>query len=260
MGSIAFDHAAEYYDRTRSLPADAQRAVIELLAGELRGRARCLEIGVGTGRIALDLMAAGIPMAGVDLARPMLQRLVEKSGGAAPFPIAVADATALPCPSATFGAAIACHVLHLIPAWMLAVEELVRVIAPGGVLLVDMGGSPTPIGREVQEHFFAHTRLQRRQRPGVDDPDLLDAALARHGMRPRLLPPVALTIQATIGSVVQRLEDGTFSGCWTLTEDERRAAAADTRAWASERYGPLDHVHTIESHVAWRAYDVPDAG
>src|SRR5689334_8211316 len=117
MGSIAFDQAADYYDRTRRLEPDIHAAVIDLLVGELRERGRGLEVGVGTGRIALDLHRAGVPMAGVDLSRPMLERLVEKAGGVAPFPLAVADATALPAPGHAFGAGIACHVLHLIPQW-----------------------------------------------------------------------------------------------------------------------------------------------
>lgn len=257
MGSIAFDQAAEYYDQTRRLPAADQEAVTAILTAELRGRGRCLEIGVGTGRVALDLHAAGIPMGGVDLARPMLARLVEKAGGTAPFPIAVADATALPCPPATFGAAIACHVLHLIPTWTRAVEELVRVVAPGGVILVDIGGSPTLFGREISERFFSHTSLGRRSRPGLNDPAALDELLAGHGARPRVLPRIPVRVEATVESVILRLERGQMSGCWSLGEDELRSAANETRAWARERFGPLDRTHASDGEIVWRAYDMP---
>lgn len=258
MGSIAFDQAAEYYDRTRELPPEVHAAVIEVLARELRARGPCLEVGVGTGRIALDLHRAGVPMAGVDLARPMLDRLVEKAGGAPPFPLAVADATALPWREAAFGAALACHVLHLIPPWQAAVEELVRVVGAGGVVLVDMGGDAPGVGREVARHYFAQTRLGRRSRPGLNDPGELDELLARHGMAPRLLPPVRQRRDGvTIEAVIQRLEDGVFSGCWPLDDDERRAAGAATREWAREHLGPLDSPHAVEAEIVWRAYDVP---
>src|SRR5258706_13413454 len=122
--SIAFDQAVEYYDATRSLPPAAQRAVVEQLTGELAGRGRCLEVGVGTGRIALDLHRNGVAMAGVDLSAPMLRKLVQKAGGSAPFPLAVADATRLPVAGGAVGAAIVCHVLHLIGSWRLAAEGL----------------------------------------------------------------------------------------------------------------------------------------
>src|SRR5215469_7147073 len=112
--SIAFDRAAGYYDETRHLQPAAHDALVGQLVHELRGRGRCLEVGVGTGRIALDLHRRGVAMAGVDLSAAMLRRLVEKAGGSAPFPLAVADATALPVADGAVGAAVVCHVLHLV--------------------------------------------------------------------------------------------------------------------------------------------------
>src|SRR5262245_20433845 len=80
-GRVSFDRAAEFYDQTRALPAAALDGVVDLLGAELEGRGRCLEIGVGTGRIALPLSGAGVPMAGVDVSAQMVARLLEKSGG-----------------------------------------------------------------------------------------------------------------------------------------------------------------------------------
>ena len=129
---MPFDRAAEYYDRTRGMTEDTARAVTSLLAGELRGRGRVLEIGVGTGLVALPLASAGIPMAGLDLSEPMLAKLVDKAGGRPPFPLIRGDATALPFPDDRFGASVVRHVLHLVPAWKTVVDELVRVVATAG--------------------------------------------------------------------------------------------------------------------------------
>jgi ubiquinone/menaquinone biosynthesis C-methylase UbiE len=255
MGSIAFDQAAEYYDQTRRLQPDVQAAVIELLARQLAGHGRCLEIGVGTGRMALDLHAAGVPMAGVDLARPMLDQLVRKAGGSPPFPIAVADAIALPWTDGAFGAGLACHVLHLIPTWRAAAEELVRVVRPGGVILVDIGGEASGMSREVSRYFFAQTRLGTRVRPGLNDIAELDRLMADHGLSARSLPAIVRRAEPTPGAIVQRLEEGILSGCWPLDEEERRAAAAVTREWARERFGSLDSVHPVDLPIVWRAYD-----
>jgi SAM-dependent methyltransferase len=260
MSSIVFDPAAEYYDRTRALDPGVHAAVIDGLLDELRGRGRVLEIGVGTGRIALDLHAGGVPMAGVDLSRPMLDRLVAKAGGAAPFPLAIADATALPFPAGAFGAAVACHVLHLVEPWREAVDELLRVVRPGGAILVDVGGTPPGVGAEVRRHFFALTGVGERDRPGLTDLRELDAVMAARGAAARSLPAVVRRSERTLGEIVGRLEDGIYAGCWTLSPEERRAAAAATRDWAVERYGPLDGRHTIETSITWRAYDVSSSG
>jgi len=54
---------------------------VELLA-ELAGSGRALELGIGTGRIALPLQRRGIEIAGIDLSQAMVDRLREKPGGA----------------------------------------------------------------------------------------------------------------------------------------------------------------------------------
>src|SRR3984885_6009542 len=106
-----------------------------LLAAEWAGRQPCVEIGVGTGRFALPLRAAGIAMAGTDISGAMLRRLAANADGGSPFPLAQADATRLPFTAGTFGSVLAVHVLHLIPDWRIAVDEAVRVLRPGGALV-----------------------------------------------------------------------------------------------------------------------------
>ncbi|MFN2588949.1 MAG: class I SAM-dependent methyltransferase [Actinomycetota bacterium] len=111
--SIRFDRAVDYYDRTRALTPGTEERMVEVLARELQGRGRFLEIGAGTGRIALPLRAAGVDVFGVDLSAPMLERLLSKGTA----PVVLGDATRLPFRDRSFGAALAVHVLHLIPAW-----------------------------------------------------------------------------------------------------------------------------------------------
>lgn len=48
---------------------------------ELAGDGRALELGIGTGRIALPLAARGIPVHGIELSRAMAARLRAKPGG-----------------------------------------------------------------------------------------------------------------------------------------------------------------------------------
>jgi SAM-dependent methyltransferase len=55
-------------------------AVVDVLA-ELAAGGRALELGIGTGRIALPLAARGVPVHGIDLSRAMVARLREKPGG-----------------------------------------------------------------------------------------------------------------------------------------------------------------------------------
>ena len=53
---------------------------VEVLA-ELAGQGRALELGIGTGRIALPLAARGVRVHGIDMSRAMVARLRAKPGG-----------------------------------------------------------------------------------------------------------------------------------------------------------------------------------
>ena len=88
MKSLTFDRAVSYYDRTRALPREVSDALTDALIelGQLQPGRRCLEVGVGTGRIALPLVARGVDLVGVDLSSAMLARLASKWPHAQPRP------------------------------------------------------------------------------------------------------------------------------------------------------------------------------
>ncbi|MFF4778045.1 class I SAM-dependent DNA methyltransferase [Microtetraspora fusca] len=73
--------AATYDEASADMfqPAAVDPAV-EVLA-ELAGDGRALELGIGTGRVALPLSRRGVPVHGIDLSRAMVSRLRTKPGG-----------------------------------------------------------------------------------------------------------------------------------------------------------------------------------
>jgi SAM-dependent methyltransferase len=68
------DSSAEMFD-----PAVVE-PVVDFLAG-LAGDGRALELGIGTGRIALPLAQRGVPVHGIELSKAMVARLRAKAGG-----------------------------------------------------------------------------------------------------------------------------------------------------------------------------------
>jgi hypothetical protein len=73
--------AARYDDSSWGMfqPA-AVDPVVDFLAG-LAGDGAALELGIGTGRIAVPLARRGVPVHGIDLSEAMVARLREKPGG-----------------------------------------------------------------------------------------------------------------------------------------------------------------------------------
>jgi SAM-dependent methyltransferase len=257
-GSVSFDRAAEYYDATRVTDPEALRRSINLLERELSGRGRILELGVGTGALAVPLHDRGLPLAAVDLSEPMLRKLVEKSGGAPPFPLLQADATSLPFADGVFGGAYLRWVLHLIPAWRDAVAELVRVTVPGGRFVIEPGGYQGA-WRELWLRFVDELGPDAEavgldMRDGARD---LDRALASHGVElvetPTVTGPDRGTIEEWFDEVRRRL----YSWTWRVPGDRLLAAIDAVRPWARQRFGRLDGPPEPQHRLSWRVYDLP---
>ncbi|MEO8610722.1 MAG: class I SAM-dependent methyltransferase [Chloroflexota bacterium] len=134
--SVTFDRAADYYDQTRGYPPGEEKGVAAILAqaGNLKANSRVLEIGIGTGRIALPLAPHVSSYFGADLSRPMMDKLRAKQNGESIF-LTEADVTKLPFPDAAFDAVVAVHVFHLIPNWPDALAEVGRVLRPDAKLI-----------------------------------------------------------------------------------------------------------------------------
>lgn len=95
--STNFDRVASTYDSTRAIHAAELAGTTDLLSEVFgSGDEPLLEIGVGTGALALPMVVRGAKVIGLDLSAAMLERLVDKAGGTGGPTLARADATTLP--------------------------------------------------------------------------------------------------------------------------------------------------------------------
>jgi ubiquinone/menaquinone biosynthesis C-methylase UbiE len=266
--SVSFDRAAEYYDRTRALPDQAMTELLGVLVPELGARQPCLEIGVGTGRIALPLHDRGVAMAGMDIAEAMLGRLVGNAGGLRRFPLVLADATRLPLADASFGSVLAVHVLHLIPSWRDAVAEAFRVLRPGGALIASFpDGTPRPKDtRPSASAPWAAMLRQAAERHGVvrtsrgaRDPQQVADYLAGRATA-RRLPEVRVSELRTLGTTLRHLEGQVFSWTWPYSREQVLALGSEIRSWAAQEGVRLDEEHPVETGLEWWAFELPDLG
>jgi len=187
----------------------------------------------------------------------MLAKLVEKAGGHPPFPLTIGDATRLPFADHVFGAALARHVLHLIPLWQEALTELIRVVRRRGVLLINIGFSEGP-WQEIGDHLDARIGETAR-RVGLDfrGGAELDDAMAALGARARELPTVWQESELTLDRYFGEVEAGVFSWTWNVPPRLLADAVEETKAWAAGRFGDFDRVLEPRFASLWRAYDLP---
>jgi SAM-dependent methyltransferase len=235
-GSVAFDRAAGYYDESRGLPAGVDELVADRIEAAVGHGARLLELGVGTGRIALPLHRRGRRIVGVDLSRPMLERYREKAAalGLRPPAVLLADATRLPLRDGCVDAVLEVHVLHLVPAWRQALAEARRVLAPGGTVLVGRGGMNHGDGpmRRVRRRFdeLAAEAGAGRRRVGIEDDAGKVTALVALGGVAEELEPVTWEAQETYAQALRVVEGRVFSSQWLMPDQVWQEAVTRLRA------------------------------
>lgn len=257
-GSLSFDRVADIYDLTRDTERDKLEAAIRFLADALPDDP-LLEIGVGTGALAVPLSGRGRRIVGVDLSTSMLDRLVAKDPPDE-LRIAVADATRLPFADGVFSGAYCRWVLHLIPDWRSAVADLARVCVPGATVVVEPGGYGTTEWRELYLRFVeilgddaAPVGLDLRNE-GRD----LDDAFAALGAMFRGEVRSAGRFDGSLATFFAAAAERTYSWTWRVPEDDLLRAIDQVREWAPERFGvDLEEPFALEAPHRWRIYDLP---
>jgi SAM-dependent methyltransferase len=253
-GSIVFDRAADTYDATRGFPPGVAERVAALVgqAAGLGPQRRLLEIGVGTGRLALPLAARGLRVTGVDLSGRMMAQLLAKRGGLS-VEVVRADATLLPFRRGSFDAVLAVHVFHLIPRWRDVLRELARVLPIHGVFLhaADDRTSDWAQWRDAlgQSHSVDSVGVHHGQIETF--PEQLGWQLV--GEPHRLKFSRRLEPRRLVDGLLRR----DWSWTWGLTDAQVAEAAESLRATLARRFGDLDASVEVPSGFWVRAYRPP---
>jgi ubiquinone/menaquinone biosynthesis C-methylase UbiE len=158
-----FDQWAEGYDRSFLHPLFFSR-VHRALTGAL-GRVeggRVLDVGCGTGTLALALAQHGALVVGVDPAPRMVARAMAKRRGA-PASFLVAPAESLPFPDASFDGATASLTVHHWRDPGRGFGELARVLRPGARLAIAEMDLPRPVRWFLRFAGGSHAGWSRRE-------------------------------------------------------------------------------------------------
>jgi ubiquinone/menaquinone biosynthesis C-methylase UbiE len=153
MGTSAFDAIADDFDRFRALPlgvpAGIRDAVWDTLGGNRGGR--LLDLGAGTGRIGEAFVAAGDAYVALDRSMGMLARFARKAASRGDLvpPLVQADGRRLPFSEAAFETVLVVQVLSGSPGWHRMMNEVLRVLRPGGAVVLGEAIAP-PDGLDAQ--------------------------------------------------------------------------------------------------------------
>src|SRR5215472_16756726 len=137
-----WDRRAAHFDEDfgHSIRTAAERAAWQRifdLVRPSRGALDALDVGCGTGFLSLELAQRGDRVTGIDFAPSMLARAERKAAERGlDVRFQQADAEQLPIAPASFDLVISRHLLWTLPHPKAAIDEWLRVLRPGGRLVV----------------------------------------------------------------------------------------------------------------------------
>lgn len=131
-----WNRTAARYDASMWLFGGPMPAMTARVAEVVRGSARVLELAAGTGLVTVAMAPVVGEIVATDYAPAMVERLAKRVAGLPNVTTRVADVYALAEPPGAFDAVVAANVLHLLPDLDGALDAMLRVVRPGGRLVV----------------------------------------------------------------------------------------------------------------------------
>jgi ubiquinone/menaquinone biosynthesis C-methylase UbiE len=274
MPGVVFDRATSFYDATRGLPPGVAEQVRDQIA--LHTGAGChtrfLEIGIGTGRIALPFVQIGADYTGADLSLPMMEVLRRKIAaipeGAGRLKLAIADAIALPFANATFDVIIMIQLLHLVSDWRQTLRECWRVLRDGGWLVLSsndraeqkqsgIATNRTPDGlllvRQKWNEIMNELGQDRSPQPGgqwLANEEVRDA-LARMGATSRHVTLAEYQHRPmTAREMASHHRDRIFSSDWHHADDVHVVASRRLERWLEQEHPAPDAPYQAQAHFS----------
>lgn len=255
--SIVFDRAVDYYDQTRALPDKLHRDLINsfLASSGITPDARVLEVGIGTGRIAMSVAEHVRRLFGIDLSLEMMTVLQNKLRET-PRPIALAQANALSLPFAenTFDVVYAVHVYHLVHNWRDALEDARRVLKTGGRFIVNFHkrdeSSPNMVLRKHMRELAQEQGVDTRRPGAQSEQEILDEIL-RWDHAPRTVHAMETQDNEVPAAILEELDRQIFSETWMIPREVMDKIMPILRAWASEYFGDLARPMPVVYSTRW---------
>jgi ubiquinone/menaquinone biosynthesis C-methylase UbiE len=222
----SFDRVAEVYDETRGLPDDVSDRIGDRLSELLRRvaiRPRLLEVGIGTGRMAVPLAARGVRVTGIDVSPAMLARLREKRRD---IDVMLAEASRPPVREGAFDAALFVHILHLVPDAATTIAATLSLVRAGGVVIEghdDHTNSMRERADRIVQAAIAEALSIADEARGTDayvrSGRLLEEMLRARGAGIERVMLASWQTTTTARKMLARLERRDFSSSWRIPDD-----------------------------------------
>jgi SAM-dependent methyltransferase len=175
--------AATYDDDEARSDSKVVAPVVDLLA-ELAGNGRVLEFAIGTGRVALPLAQRAVRVEGIELSRPMVERLRAKEGGTQ-IPVTIGDMSTTRVAGDFSLVYLVFNTINNLTsqeAQVACFQNAAAHLEPGGCFLIEVGMPPLQ-RLSKGETLLAFDRSDTHW--GVDEFDVVTQNFTSHHVRMR---------------------------------------------------------------------------
>ncbi|MER3442747.1 MAG: SAM-dependent methyltransferase [Armatimonadota bacterium] len=256
---------AHAYDRTRYHPPEVSGRIATAITAPVERVFRephFLEVGAGTGRIAVPIIARGYRYTALDINSAMLEVLRNKVAGVArKARLVEGDARELPFERESLHAVIVVHFWHLLDDWQVALRESLRVLKPGGFLFEgwDQSEGESEDWRIQQKWAEILARLGYRLERGRHQQRLaeVERALRQSGLDPKAKPVADWIEPRSPRSSLEIIRDRLYSFTQAVPEEVFRPSVAELEQWVMDTYPDPDLEHPTHWKFVVRAARMP---
>lgn len=238
--SVNFDRAADYYDATRGYPEHEQHNISDFIAqsAHLKTREILLEIGVGTGRMALPLSTHVKQVYGIDISHKMMKKLHEKQNQEMVY-VTQADAERLPFPNHCFDAVFVSHVFHLVRDVIPVLDEITRITQTGGKLLHCR--TDRNFGMGMLDNRAANSKWQAAR-------NQIEVELKSRGWHFADTSQYVCQVMESPYDFLHAIENRLWSSTWDLSDEQLQTRIDSIKAAIDEHFDGDAH-KSVESEI-----------
>jgi len=149
-----FDKVADQWDQMRNSFFSGKVREVAVARADIQAGKLAADIGAGTGFMTEELVKNGVKVIAVDQSKAMLEEMKKKFGRFETVEYRIGQFNNLPIQNESVDYIFANMYLHHVDFPLVAIEEMVRVLKPGGKVVVT----------DMDEHEFEFLRKEQHDR------------------------------------------------------------------------------------------------